>query len=134
MCNIESLPLDCISHIKTYLCDLKKLEQSCVKYYEYLYESQLIKIFNNTYWRIETKIPKYDINLSFDSLIDFTFFNLSSKYWYNISAKNIIIDINYIDSNMKLLDLSKKHSFMSILKSQLLTRRRAQQTAALHLF
>ena len=110
------------------------MEQSCVKYYEYLYESQLIKIFNNTYWRIETKIPKYDINLSFESLIDFTFFNLSSKYWYTISAKNIIIDINYIDSNMKLLDLSKKHSFMSILKSQLLTRRRAQQTAALHLF
>ena len=98
-CNKNECSLDSIESDKdnNYLCDLKKLEQSCVKYYEYLYESQLIKIFNNTYWRIETKIPKYDINLSFESLIDFTF--ISKK---KTSAEKINIEMIKASNKLNL--------------------------------
>ena len=68
MCNIESLPLDCINHIKYYLCDFKKLELSCVKYYEYLYELQIMKLFYNTNWRFKNKIQKYDVSIVLDTL------------------------------------------------------------------
>ncbi len=116
MCNIESLPLDCINHIKYYLCDFKKLELSCVKYYEYLYELQILKLFYNTNWRFENKIQKYDVSIALDTLIDYSYFNMTSQIWYNNDAFSISKYILLTDSNMKHLYLYKKHSFKYIIK------------------
>ena len=123
MCNIESLPLDCINHIKYYLCDFKKLEQSCVKYYEYLYELQIMKLFYNTNWRFKNKIQKYDVSIVLDTLIDYSFFNMTSQIWYNNDAKSISKYILLTDSNMKQLYLCKKHSFEYIIKQRINVRK-----------